>query len=105
YNLPASSPFEVVGGTSLSAPAWAGLFALVNQGKVAAGENTLNSASPTEAQQDLYSLSQADYNVIANGSNGYSAAPGYNLVTGLGTPVANLLVPDLIAGNFAATGR
>ena len=23
--------------------------------------------------------------------------PGYNLVTGLGTPVANLLVPDLVA--------
>jgi hypothetical protein len=105
YNLPASSPFEVVGGTSLSAPAWAGLFALVDQGRVAAGGKALNSASPTEAQQSLYSLSQADYNVIAGGSNGYSAAPGYNLVTGLGTPMANLLVPDLVAGNFPATGR
>jgi len=40
---------------------------------------------------------QSDYNVIASGSNGYSANPGYNLVTGLGTPVANLLVPDLVA--------
>jgi len=105
YNLPASNPFEVVGGTSLSAPAWAGLLALVNQGRVAAGEPTLNSSSPTRAQQALYSLSQADYNVIASGSNGYSAAPGYNLETGLGTPVANLLVPDLIAGNFPATGQ
>jgi hypothetical protein len=105
YNLPAGNPFEVVGGTSLSAPAWAGLLALVNQGRVAAGEKTLNSASATESQQDLYSLSQSDYNVIASGSNGYSAAPGYNLVTGMGTPVANLLVPDLIAGNFPATGR
>ena len=105
YNLPAANPFEVVGGTSLSAPAWAGLLALVNQGRVAAGEKALNSSSATEAQQDLYSLSQADYNVIASGNNGYSAAAGYNLVTGLGTPVANLLVPDLIAGNFPATGR
>jgi hypothetical protein len=105
YNLPASNPFEVVGGTSLSAPAWAGLLALVNQGRVAAGEKVLNSASATEAQQDLYSLSQADYHVIASGNNGYSAAPGYNLVTGLGTPVADLLVPDLVAGNFPATGR
>ncbi len=32
YNLDPSGPFEVMGGTSLSAPAWAGLVALVNQG-------------------------------------------------------------------------
>ena len=42
-------------------------------------------------------LPQSDYNLIASGSNGYDANPGYNLVTGLGTPVANLLVPDLVA--------
>jgi hypothetical protein len=35
--------------------------------------------------------------VIAAGSNGYSEAAGCNLVTGLGTPVANVLVPDLHA--------
>ena len=66
----------------------------------------LNSTSRSEAQQDLYGLSQADYNVIASGSNGgYYAAPGYNLVTGLGTPIANALVTDVIAGNFPATGQ
>ncbi len=42
-------------------------------------------------------LPQSDYNVIASGNNGYTASAGYNLVTGLGTPVANVLVPDLIA--------
>jgi hypothetical protein len=42
-------------------------------------------------------LPQSDYNVIASGNNGYTAAAGYNLVTGLGTPVANVLVSDLIA--------
>ena len=97
YNLDPSNPFEVVGGTSLSAPAFAGLVALVNQGRVAAGEAVLNSSSPTETQQALYSLPQADYNSITSGSNGYTANAGYNLVTGLGTPVANLMVPDLIA--------
>ena len=45
---PPAIPFEIVGGTSLSAPAWAGLLALVNQGRAAAGEAALNSASPTE---------------------------------------------------------
>ncbi len=48
YNLDPSNPFELVGGTSLSAPAWAGLVALVNQGRAAAGQSSLNSASPTE---------------------------------------------------------
>jgi hypothetical protein len=97
YNLGASGPFEVVGGTSVSAPAWAGLLALVNQARAAASEPALNSTGPTETQQALYSLPQADYNQIDSGSNGYNAEAGYNLVTGLGTPVANLLVSDLAA--------
>ncbi len=103
YNLDPSNPFEVVGGTSLSAPAWAGLVALVNQGRAAAGESTLNSSSPTDTQQALYMLPQSDYNAITSGTNGYTASAGYNLVTGLGTPVANLLVPDLIAYQGAGT--
>ncbi len=107
YNLDPTDPFEIVGGTSLSSPAWAGLLALVNQGSAAARGSPLNSASPTETQQDLYSLPQNDYNVISNGFNGYTAESGYNLVTGLGTPVANLLVSDLVAyqsGSFVASG-
>ena len=95
YNLGVADPFEVVGGTSLSGPAFAGLIALVNQGRVASGSPILNSSSPTETQQALYSLPQSDYNAITSGSNGYNANAGYNLVTGLGTPVANLMVPDL----------
>ncbi len=97
YNLDPSNPFEIVGGTSLAAPAWAGLVALVNQGRMAAGESTLSSSTPTDTQQALYMLPQSDYNTIASGNNGYGAGAGYNLVTGLGTPVANRLVPDLIA--------
>jgi Bacterial Ig-like domain (group 3)/MBG domain (YGX type)/NHL repeat len=107
YNLDPNNPFEIVGGTSVSAPAWAGLFALVNQGSAAAGGSALNSSSPTETQQALYSLPQNDYNAITSGSNGYTAGAGYNLVTGLGTPVANLLVSDMVAyqtGTFVASG-
>ena len=36
-----------------------------------------------------------DYHDITSGFNGYSAGSGYDLVSGLGTPVANQLVPDL----------
>jgi hypothetical protein len=76
YNFDPSNPFKVVGGTSLSAPAWAGLLALVDQGRAACDESVLNSTSPTEVQHALYSLPQSDYNVIASGSNGYSAGAG-----------------------------
>ncbi len=48
-------------------------------------------------------LPQSDYNVIASGDNGHDAEAGYNLVTGLGTPVANLLVPDLVAYSVPGT--
>jgi hypothetical protein len=105
YNLGLDNPWEVVGGTSLSAPAWAGVMALVNQGRAAAGQPTLNSSSPTEAQHDLYSLSQNDYHAISSGFNGYSAGAGYNLVTGLGSPIVDLLATDLIAGNYPASGQ
>jgi Bacterial Ig-like domain (group 3)/MBG domain (YGX type) len=96
-NSDLSNPFQIVGGTSLSAPAWAGLVALANQGRAAAGESTLNSSTPTEAQQALYMLPRSDYNMIASDSNGHTATAGYNPATGLGTPVVNLLVRGLIA--------
>src|SRR5262249_4864689 len=102
YNLGDTNPYEIVGGTSLSAPSWAGLVALVNQGRVAAGSATLNSASPTETQQALSNLPEGDFNSILSGSNGgYNAGAGYNLVTGLGTPVANLLIPGLVASQWS----
>jgi hypothetical protein len=98
YNLPGDDPFTVVGGTSLSAPSWSGLVALVDQGRAAAGEATLSSNGGNQIQQALYTLPAGDFNSITSGTNGaYSAAAGYNLVTGLGTPVVNLLVPDLVA--------
>ena len=86
-----------MGGTSLSAPSWAGLIALADQGRAGGRPTTLGSNGGIETQQALYSLSASDYNAITSGINGVQRTAGYNLVTGLGTPVANLLVPDLIA--------
>jgi sugar lactone lactonase YvrE len=103
YNLDASNPWEVVGGTSLSAPAWAGLIAVANQMRVASGGATLGSDTTNEAQQALYSVPTSDYHDITTGSNGYLAGAGYDLVTGLGTPVADKLVPDLAAYTAADT--
>jgi Ca2+-binding RTX toxin-like protein len=95
YNQSADNPWEIVGGTSLSSPAWAGLFLLANQARATAGRPTLNSASPTETQEALYNLPEGDFHDVTTGSNGFSAGVGYDLVTGLGTPLADLLVPGL----------
>jgi subtilase family serine protease len=83
-----------VGGTSLATPMWGGLVAIANQGRSLLGESSLNGA--TQTLPTLYSLPSSDFNDITSGSNGtYSAGAGYDLVTGLGTPIANLLVPAL----------
>ncbi len=93
-----------VGGTSAGAPQWAGLVALVNQGLVAAGKSTLGTGQTFGTNSVLYQLAGGttytnaggDFNDITTGSNGHPATVGYDLATGLGTPVANRLVPDLI---------
>jgi hypothetical protein len=84
-----------VGGTSLSCPLWAGLIAIADQGRVADGEGTLDG--PSQTLPMLYDLPSSDFHDITTGSNGtYSATTGYDLATGLGTPIANLLIPGLV---------
>ncbi len=90
--------FEV-GGTSDAAPQWAAIVAIADQGRVADGGSTLNGA-----QAALYSLPSSDFHEITSGSNGgYSATAGYNEVTGLGTPIANLLIPGLVSYTSGST--
>jgi subtilase family serine protease len=80
-------------GTSAASPIWAGLIAIADQGRALAGGTPLTGY--TQTLPALYSLPNADFHDIVTGSNGDPALPGYDLATGLGTPVANLLVPDL----------
>jgi hypothetical protein len=93
-NTDNSGPWVEVGGTSLGAPAWAGLIAIANQGRVLAGGTTLDGPSQTLAA--LYAVSPQHFNDITSGSNGvFSAGPGYDDVTGMGSPKANLITADL----------
>jgi subtilase family serine protease len=99
--------WQVIGGTSAAAPFWAGLIALANQ---KAG-HPLGFINPA-----LYQLAQgkgtADFRDITTGNNtfdgtgdrggslvhvqGYPAVPGWDPITGLGSPDAAKLIPDLI---------
>lgn len=85
-----------IGGTSAGAPQWAALIAIANQGRALAGLGTLNGATQTLAA--IYAAPAADFHDITTGSTQFQAAgPGYDLATGRGSPVANLLIPYLAA--------
>ena len=87
-------------GTSAASPIWAGLIAIADQGRVLAGGTPLTGY--TQTLPALYSLPASDFHDIIYGNNGDPAGPGYDLATGLGTPVANLLVPDLASYGIAS---
>jgi kumamolisin len=78
-----------VGGDSATGPMWAGLTAIINQARANAGLPTVGLLGPK-----IYPLiGTSAFTDITVGSDGaYSAGPGYDLCTGVGTPiVANLI--------------
>ena len=86
--------WDEIGGTSAGAPQWSALLA-DRQRRAGGGRQSALDA----AQARLYSLPANAYHDITTGNNGtYAAGVGYDAVTGLGTPVANVLIEDLING-------
>ena len=83
---------QEIGGTSWSAPAWAGFCALINEARSKAGKSPLPFLPPL-----LYPLINGrGLRDITAGSNGaYAAGPGYDMVTGLGVPDVEELVKAL----------
>jgi subtilase family serine protease len=94
----------VVGGTSCSAPQWAGLIAIADQISQKFWGDSLGYINP-----GLYKIGSDparyanDFFDVTTGKNqtssipGYPASPGWDAVTGLGTPNAAILAPDLVA--------
>jgi subtilase family serine protease len=88
------SPWQAVGGTSAGAPQWGALVAVANQGRALQGLGTLDGTSQTLPM--LYSLPSSDFHDITDGANArYSAGPGYDMVTGRGSPYADRVVAAL----------
>ena len=101
YDFGSASPWIQIGGTSFSCPAWASLVAISDEIRADYGLSSLDGASQTLPY--LYKLNSNDFHDVTFGSNGYSAGTGYDLVTGIGTPVANALVHDLAHVSLTVT--
>jgi uncharacterized protein (TIGR03437 family) len=107
YIIVVSGAVQVYGGTSIATPVFSGIVALLNQSQVASGAKSgLGNINPT-----LYALAQSaptafhDVTVgnnsvpcvaaspnCVNGTLGFSAGPGYDRATGLGSVDAFNLV-------------
>jgi kumamolisin len=87
YQILVDGQQEIVGGTSAVAPLWAGLIALLNQ-QLGRKAGFLNP--------QLYSLGEAPFFDITTGKNGaFSAGPGWDPCTGLGSPNGQQLLSSL----------
>jgi kumamolisin len=96
YTIRVDGATETVGGTSAVAPLWAALITLLNQ----------ELGAPLGfAQPRLYPLlGGTGFHDITSGSNGvYSAGPGWDACTGLGSPDAIALVAALRAGSASSS--
>ena len=86
------------GGTSDSAPLWGGLMALADQ----YAHHDLGFVNPLVYRIGRGSSYHRAFHDITTGTNGYPATPGWDPVTGWGSPNGQVLVP-LLAG-FTSRG-
>jgi subtilase family serine protease len=91
----------IIGGTSSSSPQWAGLIAVANEMNGGKQLGYINPALYAVASDPA--MYAADFYDVTTGNNGfdpsipgYPATTGWDPVTGLGTPNAANLLPDLI---------
>jgi kumamolisin len=88
YTIRVDGETTVIGGTSAVAPLWAGLVAVANQQL---------GTQVGFIQPAIYAAKVASaFNDITQGNNGaFSAGPGWDACTGLGSPNASKLIPLL----------
>jgi subtilase family serine protease len=98
---PCSTGWYDIGGTSLSTPQWAGLIAIADQLN-GGGLGPINTAlykigaDPTRYANDFFDITLGN-NTADPTVAGYPATTGWDPVTGLGTPNAANLIPDLVS--------
>jgi subtilase family serine protease len=100
YDSYKNSAWIEVGGTSAGAPQWAGLLAIANQARASVGEPTLDGRAQTLPA--LYGMPAGSFHDVVSGGAANPATPGYDLVTGLGSPIAAKVIAALQSAS--ATG-
>ncbi len=102
---PCSAGWYDIGGTSASAPQWAGIVAIADQANGGVGLGEINPAlykvgsNPTEYAKDFFDVTVGANNNPSTTVTGFPATTGWDPTTGLGTPNAANLVSDLIAAS------
>lgn len=97
YGYSGQTGWFQVGGTSVGAPSWAAVAAIADQDR--------NTLSPLDIASDLsssptytaYNTSTSSFTDVTTGTNGScgkdcTAGSGYDLITGVGTPVGTALL-------------
>lgn len=95
----------IVGGTSAGSPQWAGITALVNQARANLSKGPIGG----NMNADLYAIYHSaryssDFHDITVGNDqlvgtpvGYAATTGYDIASGIGSPIVDQLISDLAA--------
>jgi kumamolisin len=92
---------NIFGGTSFAAPMWAGFVALANQQSVANGNSMIGFLNPIIYQIGVGPNYDSDFHDITSGCDEqdlFCAGPGYDLVTGWGSPNGQNLI-NALAGS------
>src|SRR5262249_10436826 len=108
--------WHVYGGTSLGPPAWAGIMAIVDQGRALEGKGSLDG--PTQTLPSVYSLPKSDFKSVIPyqgflDTGGLSSLIGdvfgpdssgamANIATGRGSPNGAALIADLVQSTVSA---
>jgi kumamolisin len=95
YTVRVDGQTSVIGGTSAVAPLWAGLIAL---------NNAQNKTTAGFLQPNIYTVkAKSAFHDITSGNNGaFTAGPGWDACTGLGSPIGTALISLLAASAASA---
>jgi kumamolisin len=97
YDVRVDGSAVVLGGTSAVAPLWSALIARCQQ---ASGKQVVGLSA------QLYNDPSACHDITQGNNDGYSAGPGWDPCTGLGTPIGSALLSAVWESNTrSAPGR
>ncbi len=107
YSGLGSTVVYIVGGTSAGSPQWAAISALANQARAELGKGTLGGNFNPAVYSIYHSARYAtDFHDITVGNDicscspngtGYTSTSGYDLASGVGSPIVSQLITDLAA--------